>query len=52
MKRTNIHLTEQQRAALRKYAKKIGTTPAEIVRRSINFYIEYMTGRKIKEQGK
>ena len=51
MKRTNIHLTEEQRAALRRYAKKVGITPAELVRRAIDFYVEYCTGRKIKEQG-
>jgi len=50
--RTNIHLTEEQRAALRKYAKKTGTTPAELVRRSINFYIEYITGRSVKDKDK
>ena len=50
--RTNIHLTEQQRAALRELAKEYRRTPAEMVRRAIDYYYEICTGRKIKEQGK
>ena len=52
MIRTNIHLSKQQRAALKRISKKTGITPAELVRRAIDFYVEYMTGRKIKEQRK
>ena len=49
MKRTNIHLTEQQRSALRELAVEYRRTPAEMVRRAIDFYVEYCTGRKIKD---
>ena len=40
MKRTNIHLTEQQRAKLAKLAKKTGLTVAEMVRRAIDAFLK------------
>ena len=40
MKRTNIHLTYDQRRKLIDYSKKIGLTPAAIVRLAINHYLK------------
>jgi len=40
MKRTNIHLTEQQLQRLRKVAKKTGLTVAELVRRAVDEYLK------------
>ena len=46
MKRTNIHLKDEQRQALKRFGKKFKLKPAEIVRRAIDFYLEYITGKK------
>ncbi len=40
MKRTNIHLTEQQRKKIYLLSKKTGLKAAEIVRRAIDFYLD------------
>ena len=40
MKRTNIHLTEQQRAKLLKLAHKTGLTVAELVRRAVDAFLK------------
>jgi len=40
MKRTNIYFTERQRKELAKEAKKLGITPAELVRRILDAYLD------------
>ena len=40
MKRTNIHLTDQQRAKLAKLARKTGLTVAELVRRAVDAFLK------------
>jgi len=40
MSRTNIHLTEEQKKAITRIAKKMRETKAEIVRRAVDEYID------------
>jgi predicted DNA-binding protein len=40
MKRTNIHLSEQQLKRLEQQSRKTGLSVAEIVRRAIDDYLE------------
>lgn len=44
MKRTNVHLPEQQIVKLDKLSKKRGISRAEIVRRAIDSYVWGATG--------
>ena len=44
MKRTNVHLPEQQIDELKKLSKKRGISMAEIVRRAIDAYVWGATG--------
>ena len=46
MKRTNIHLKDEQRQALKRLGKKLKVAPAEIVRRAIDYYLWVLTGKK------
>jgi len=46
MKRISIHITERQLKKLRQRKAKTGLKAAEIVRRAIDYYLEYMTGKK------
>ena len=48
MIRRHIHLTKEQDKRLAKQAKKSGLKFAEIIRRAVDFYLEYMTGKKAK----
>jgi hypothetical protein len=40
MKVTNVYLTERQRSWLAKTAKKLGISPAELLRRILDQHIE------------
>lgn len=42
----NIRLAGPQIQELKKMAKKVDVSFAELVRRAIDFYLEYMTGKK------
>lgn len=44
MKRTNVHLSEQQIAALRQLQLATGITTAEHIRRAIDAYLEIQRG--------
>lgn len=50
MKRTNVHLSEQQIDRLDRLSKKSGISRAEIVRRAIDLYVGRADAKREKTQ--
>lgn len=46
MQRVNYHLSEVQHAQLRKKAKELGLSVAELIRRAVDAWLESEKGKK------
>lgn len=50
MERTNIHLSTQQKAALKRLYEETGIKPAEHIRRAIDEYLERQQEKLLRQQ--
>jgi len=50
MKRTNVHLTEQQIERLSQLSKSTGLSVAELIRRAIDYYLDEVSWPRPSEE--